>query len=376
MTAETQTGGGLGSRLGRIGAVVRDGLAALSPLRALDVVAHAVDLAHTVVMAREAPVAPTPKDVVWRKNKAQLYRYRRSTPATRKTPIFCVMPLINRAYILDLRPGASFVEYLLSQGHEVFLLDWGCPGDEDRGIDLTVLLTQYLPRAARTASRLTGGPLTVLGYCIGGALATCFAALHRGDLIKNLLLMTTPIDFADAGTFGTWTETGVFPLQQLTDTFPTVPSTFPDVGSKMLAPLASSVGQYAALEKKLRDPKFDVRGWQALYRWVNDGVPFPSAAYRQWIGEFYQGNKLVKGTLEIAGTPVRLENIRCPVLNVVASHDPIAPRSTTGTLLKRVGSTDTEELMVKGGHVGIVVGRGASTDLWPRVGAWLLAHDA
>ena len=32
--------------------------------------------------------------------------------ATKRTPIFLVLPLINRAYILDLRPGASFVEFL------------------------------------------------------------------------------------------------------------------------------------------------------------------------------------------------------------------------------------------------------------------------
>lgn len=337
---------------------------------------HAVDLTRTILGAMDAPVGVTPKEVIWRKNKAQLYRYSRSGPATRKTPILCVMPLINRAYILDLRPGQSFIEYLVAQGHEVFLLDWGEAGDEDRDINLDRLITQYVNRSIRKVAQLCGGPLTLLGYCIGGALATCTAALHEEGLIKNLILLTTPIDFTDSGLFGVWTAEGVFPIDLLTETYPAVPSTFPDVGSKMLQPLASAIGQYTKLDEKIRQPGFDKKGWQAMYRWVNDGVPFPAAAYHQWITEFYQSNKLLKGTLQMDGRPVLLKNIRCPLLNVVASSDIIAPRPTTSAILNHVGSTDKQELIVKGGHVGIVVGRSAQTDLWPKVASWLVNHDA
>ncbi len=35
---------------------------------------------------------------------------------------------ILKPYILDLVPGNSFVEYLVEQGHDVYLLDWGSPG--------------------------------------------------------------------------------------------------------------------------------------------------------------------------------------------------------------------------------------------------------
>ncbi len=64
--------------------------------------------------------------------------------------------------------------------------------------------------------------MTVLGYCIGGALATCFAALHP-DVARNLVLLTAPLDFADAGQFGRMTARGVFPIDLLTDTYPTIP---------------------------------------------------------------------------------------------------------------------------------------------------------
>ena len=78
---------------------------------------RALEMARAVLGSADAPVGLTPKELIWRKNKARLYRYVRSEPATHRTPIFLVLPLINRAYILDLRPGASFVEFLLGEGH-------------------------------------------------------------------------------------------------------------------------------------------------------------------------------------------------------------------------------------------------------------------
>jgi polyhydroxyalkanoate synthase len=339
---------------------------------------RSLKMVHAVLSARDAPVGVTPRQLVWRKNKAQLYRYLRETPPRYRTPVFLVLPLINRAYILDLRPGASLVEHLLQQGFDVFLLDWGIPGDEDRDLDITALLTRYLPRALRKASEAAGHvPLTVLGYCIGGTLAACYTALypHQPVEVRNLVLFTTPIDFSDAGKFGVLTRKGVFPVEQLTSTLPLVPGQMPDLGSKLLNPLPTTIGTYVRLWERLADDGFDISAWQAMYRWVNEGVPFPSAAYRQWIVDFYQDNKLIRGRLEIDGRVVRLGNIRCPLLNVAASADEIAPRATTRAIINQVSSTDAQEIVLQGGHVGIVVGRAAKNGLWPRVTEWLIHHD-
>ena len=189
--------------------------------------------------------------------------------------------------------------------------------------------------------------MTVLGYCIGGTLATCFAALHP-EVTRNLVLLTAPLDFSDAGQFGRMTARDIFPIERLTDTFPTVPGQLPDIGTKLLNPMASYVGTYVNLWKRLDDPNFDVQGWQAMYRWVNDSVPFAGAAFRQWIVEFYQENRLARDMLEMDGRPVRLANIRCPVLNVAASRDQIAPRATTSIVTERVGSTDSSEILDRG----------------------------
>ena len=85
-------------------------------------------------MTTKAPIAQTPKELVWTLNKAKLYRYIPVVPAEKRhpVPLLLVFALMNRPYILDLRPGHSFVEFMVSQGYDVFLLDWGVPGLEDK----------------------------------------------------------------------------------------------------------------------------------------------------------------------------------------------------------------------------------------------------
>src|SRR2546421_5876953 len=82
-----------------------------------------------ILEGAEAETGQTPKEVIWTKNKAKLYRYKSGIEKQFPVPILLVYALINQPYILDLMPGKSLVEYLVSQGFDVYLLDWGIPGD-------------------------------------------------------------------------------------------------------------------------------------------------------------------------------------------------------------------------------------------------------
>jgi len=75
-------------------------------------------------------VGQTPKEVVWRAGRSELWRYR-SDHVRVSPPLLIVYSLFNRSYILDLRPGNSVVERLLGAGFDVYLLDWGVPDERD-----------------------------------------------------------------------------------------------------------------------------------------------------------------------------------------------------------------------------------------------------
>lgn len=317
-----------------------------------------------------AMVGMTPKDVVWTKNKAKLYRYHQ--PERRHAvPILFVYALINRPYILDLMPGNSLVEYLVSEGYDVFMLDWGVPGEEDGDLRLDDYVLDYLPRAVKQVLRHSKAEeLTMFGYCIGGTLSAMYAACHPDAPLRNLVLLTTPVDFSDAGLYSAWLDPRYFNADRVAETCKLVPTQMLDWGAKMLKPMQNYVGTYAALLDRLEDREY-VKGWQAMNHWVNDGVPFPAEAYRQWIKEFYQENKLVKGELRLGGRPVLLENIRCSVLNAYAELDHIAQPCQTKPLLSKISSKDATELAVRAGHVGIVAGRSAKKNFFPKLNDWL-----
>ena len=325
---------------------------------------------NAILTSYEAPVGQTPKEVVWTKNKAKLYRYVGERPPVHKTPILLVFALINRPYVFDLRPGHSFVEFLLKEGFDVYLLDWGVPGDEDRHITIDDYVGQYMRRAVRKVCRTSGvDELSILGYCIGGTLTACYVSLFP-DGIRNVVLLTAPIDFAESGRFGLWTDRRYYDVDKLVDTMGNVPGRVIDMGAKLLSPVVNTAGTYVRLWDRVADDAY-VEGWKAMNRWVSDNPPFAGAAFRQWIKEFYHENKLTRGKLELCGRPVNLANIRQPLLDVAANRDAIAPMETTQPLSDLVRSRDKEFVVIPGGHVGIMAGRGAVKVLWPKVSAWL-----
>ena len=100
-------------------------------------------------------IGATPKDVVWRRDKAELWRYH-GDAIRYDPPLVFVHSLVSRSYILDLRPGSSTVEFFLQQGFDVFMLDWGIPDALDADNTLETYVDEYLPRAIRAVQRVTG----------------------------------------------------------------------------------------------------------------------------------------------------------------------------------------------------------------------------
>src|SRR6202162_2919673 len=119
------------------------------------------------VSTTRATVAQTPKEVIWTLNKAKLYRYIPVVPSEQrhKVPLLLVFALMNKPYILDLRPGNSFIEYMVKQGYDVYLLDWGVPGIEDKDLKFDDYVLEYLPRVVRKVKAVSGSKqINMLGW--------------------------------------------------------------------------------------------------------------------------------------------------------------------------------------------------------------------
>ncbi|MBX3427163.1 MAG: alpha/beta fold hydrolase [Pirellulales bacterium] len=331
------------------------------------------------LLTTDASIAMTPKRCVWSLNKAKLYRYTPVVPEDqlKPVPLLLVFAIMNRPYVLDLRPGHSFVEYMLRHGYDVYLLDWGIPGPEDKDHQFDDYALEYLPRVVRKLKALTGKEqFSMLGWCLGALISTIYAALRPDDGLKNLVLLTAPLDFADkkVGGFVKWVSDPAFNADRIVETFGNVPGEMIDAGAKMLKPVENYLGTYVGLWERLDDPG-SVEAWHAMNTWVRDIIPMAGAAYRQLINEFYKENRLMEGTLAIRGEKVDLAQLRASVLNVIAEADHITPPCQSERIMKHIGGDDHTVLRVKGGHIGIMAGRGAEKNTWPHIDEWLAARS-
>ena len=148
-------------------------------------------------------LAVTPGSVVLRTPVFELIQYRPATSAVRQVPLLIVPPVINKFYVMDLAPGRSMVEYLVSMGLQVFMISWRNPDARHAKWDLDTY-GQAILDAMDAAERVTGSDRTALaGTCSGGIIAAMVAAhlAHIGqqDRIAALTLMVTVLDQAHAG---------------------------------------------------------------------------------------------------------------------------------------------------------------------------------
>ncbi|MEN6350102.1 MAG: alpha/beta fold hydrolase [Syntrophomonas sp.] len=313
----------------------------------------------------------SPKESVWSKNKANLYRYRSTSERKYRTPILMIYALINKPYVLDLTPGSSLVEYLVNEGFDVYLLDWGEFEWEDRDLGYADFVYDYIAPAAKKVARYSkSSEISIIGYCMGGTMSTLYAALFDRPRLRNLVYLAAPIDFTNAGTYDVWLKAQGYDPDRIADTMELIPKEFIDWGTRMLNPLANYWGTYTRLWKTLEEGK-PVHFWKVLNKWAGDNINFPGGAYRDWIRDFYQANKLIKNQVVLRGKRVQLQRIKANILALVGLRDHIVMPHQTAAALTYLGGIDKTYLEFPVGHGGLVLGETAHDKVFPVVAEWL-----
>lgn len=302
---------------------------------------------------------------------ARLLHYPSLAPAAaeRRAPILFVPSLINRYYVLDLLDDLSVIRLLCERGHELFVLDWKATGARGPELGLADYTDDAIGEAVHRVTELAGcEQVGLLGYCMGGTLATIHAARHP-ERIRALCLLGTPIDFHASGKLAELVSPDRFNADALMDLFGNMPALLMQQGFKLLNPSDAWL-KMMHMHYDCRDADW-LRHWLAVEGWLEDNSSFPGGVYREYIRELYQKNALVTGQLELRGQPVELHRLVAPLLNVIALNDGICTPPSSRALMDRVGSVDREVLEFATGHIGLATSRRAHRELWPRVADWL-----
>ena len=299
-----------------------------------------------------------------------LYHYRPLLAEVYRTPLLIVMATTNRGYIFDLTPGMSFVEFLLKQGYDVYVLDWSAPKPEEKHLRFENYVLDFIPDAIRAIRKESGEQdVTLIGYCFGGVLSVMYASLHPDGPVRNLVCFTTPIDFKRMKLFQKWSNKTHFDVDRLVDAVGNVPPAMILAGFEMLRPASRAAGEIQLWRNIWNDDY--VKSYRMFDRWATDTLPLAGEYFRQTTKELMWKNGLLNGKLAVGGRRVDLRRIKVPILHVLAQHDHIVPYEAAKHLIAKVSSTDKEEVVLKGGHISVVAGANAVQRLWPKLDAWL-----
>lgn len=320
--------------------------------------------------------AQSPAELIAQSGKVLLLRYAQR-PTRYPHPVLIVTPLLVRPSILDFSPGLSFIDHLTKQSLDVFLIDFGTPDRSDQRRRFEDYLHDIGLGLEIVCARSGSPSATLLGYCLGGLFAVLYAASNP-EKVTNLITLATPFDFSRAGPLYRWLQ--CLDVDRFVDAVGNVPGEWIRDQIRLFASTTRPERNFRIwldLLLHLWDREYLERQY-LLNRWVRDLLPFPGEAYRQFIKEFVQANKLVKRELFMDGRLIDPSHIACPVLVLAHTEDILAPPDSAKALLDVVTSKDGEFFEVSGGsvgHIDIVVGNEGPTITWPKVSSWLQARS-
>lgn len=319
----------------------------------------------SVALYRAHPPTPRPAEppVIWRDGSVRLLDYGAGpgapSAAADGVPLLLIPSLVNRAYVLDLTAERSLARWLAARGVRPLLLDWGAPGDEERGFTLTDYIAGPLESALVAVAWRFRRPVAALGYCMGGLLALA-ASLRRPELVHRLVVMATPWDFhadrdsarraaAAAALLGGLIDwLGELPTDWLNALFFGVD---PLIGPKKfdafarMAPGHPSAAAFVALED-----------------WVNDGVALAGPVAKECLAGWYGRNDPGCGRWRVAGRIVDPGRWTQPALALIPAFDRIVPPASAMALAEALPNCQSVRASL--GHLGLVSSARAERSAW------------
>jgi len=275
-------------------------------------------------------IAVTPGKIVYQNDLMQLIQYEPTTNVVKRRPLLIIPPWINKFYILDLRPGNSFIRWAVSQGHTVFVISWVNPDEHLAAKTFTDYMLEGPLSALAAIEQATGErEANVIGYCLGGTLLAstlAYMAVKRDNRIKSATYLVTMVDFAEAG------ELSVF------------------IDEEQLAALEERMSEKGYLEGRDMATTFNMLRandliWSFvvnnyllgkspfpfdLLYWNADSTRMPATMHSFYLRNMYQENLLVQpGGISLDGVLIDLRKIETPSFLLSTRDDHIAPWRST-----------------------------------------------
>ncbi len=296
-----------------------------------------------------------------------------------QAPLLLVPPLMVTAEIYDISPELSAVAFLADRGMDVWSVDFGAPEHEQGGLQRT--LDDHLlavNEAIDEVARRTGRDVHLVGYSQGGLFVYQVAAYRRSRGVASVITMGSPVDMrrnlpvrVHQDLVERTTRAARDVLQRPLELIDGLPGELTSMAFKLLS-IRKELDQYVQLLTILPDREA-VTQWRNRRQFLGGGgfVAWPGPALRNFIDEVMAMNRLTSGGFVVNGRIVTLGDITCPVLCFVGLTDDLAYPAAVRAIHRAASGTTVQEVGIRAGHFGLVVGSRAFGVTWPTVISWV-----
>ncbi len=319
--------------------------------------------------------------VVTETPKYSLRHYGSASPGG--SHVLFVPPLMVTAEIYDMSPELSAIVWLISQGHDVWAVDFGTPDETPSGLEKT--LTDHVLAVSDAIDQMvahTKSSVHLVGYSQGGMFVYQAAAFRRCKDIASLITMGSPVDLLRN-----------FPVPVHTGLLANVIQSGQEIIKKPLEQLEGLPGWITRWGFKLLSPRQELRHFLMMLNFLDDEealkkleptrrflggdgfVAWPGPALRSFVDDFVVHNRMMSGGFVIAGRTVSLSDLCVPVLYFRGRRDDFARPRSVSAIERVVPHDEVYGATIDAGHLGLVVGARAREEVWPTVDAWLRYRD-
>jgi polyhydroxyalkanoate synthase len=314
-------------------------------------------------------VGCTPSETLYETRAYRLLHYRQMVSKTAKTPILVIYALINKSYILDLQPDKSWIRSLLSQGFDVYLVDWKAPSSADKYVSFDDYVNCYIDDCVdivREKNKVD--KVTLHGYCMGATMSVMYTTLHE-EKVRNLATIAPVMD-AEKDTTVIGNLARHMDVDKMLQSVGNLPSEQLYMCYSVLKPFKQGLNKYINLVQNCSNEQF-VENFVRIEKWLYDTPPIAGETFRQWIRDIYQQNLLVKNEMKLGNETIDLTKITVPVLNIIAEEDHLVSPQCSAPLNDMVSSADKRLMRFHTGHVGLIASSYSQNNVLPKVGQWL-----
>lgn len=302
-------------------------------------------------------LAMTPGEVVARHHLCELIQYAPTTAKVHAEPVLIIPSCIMKYYILDLSAHNSMVQWLVSQGHTVYMVSWRNPDENDALLTMDDYVREGVLASLEHIEQAHHEQVHLMGYCLGGTFAAMAAAhlevqqnTEQNFGLASLSLLAAETDFSEPGEMGVLIDEAQ--VRMLEDMMA-------DQGFLSGKQMA---GSFQFLHSRDLVWSNRTKRWllgeevipNDLMIWNTDLTRLPAVMHSQYLRQCFLHNDLANGHFSLDGNPLALNDIELPTFAVGTVKDHVSPWLSVYKIHRQVSGPVTFALTNGGHNAGII----------------------